>query len=784
MLVSAGELSTSATIPLGLRLSIFHHKRNPRHHHHHLPTPTNPLLRRLEIRASPPWTTSARATQTQTPSLEEEEGESDRSPFERDDDDDDGEDEALRDAKAFDSPHYEVKELSELPEQWRRAKVAWLCKEVPSHRQATLLRLLNAQRKWVTQEDLSYVAVHCMRIRENEAGFRVYKWMSQQHWFQFDFALATRLADYLGKDRKFSKCREIFDEIVNRERVPSESTFHILIVAYLSAPIEGCVEEACTMYNRMIQIGGYSPRLSLHNSLFRALLRKPGGGSKHYLKQAEFIFHNLVTTNLEIQKDIYSGLIWLHSYQDVIDRGRITELREEMKQRGVEESVDVLLSVLRACSKEGDVEEAEITWLKLLDTGYSLPSQAFVYRMEVYAKIGEPMKSLEIFKGMQEAGIPTSVVAYHKIIELMSKAQELKITEALMDEFIGSGKKPLMPSYIDLMNMYFSLGLHDRLESTFSECISRCRPNRTIYNIYMDSLIRVGNLEKAEQIFNEMITGGTVSTNARSCNIILGGYLTSKEFLKAEKIYDMMHQKKYDIDPQLLDEIEYILSLNKKMMKKPVKLKLDEEQREILMGLLLGGVRIESDEQKKIHAVFFEFREGSDVHSVLKTHIHERYHEWLTSFCMLRDGNDEVPYRFSTVAHSNFGIFADQFYRSGRPSIPKLIHRWLSPRVLAYWYMQGGLRTSSGDIVLKLKGGSQEDLERVVRTFQMRSLNCKVKRKGRISWIGFQEEAANRIWELMEPYVLEDLKDVLKPEGQKMVLEEKLNDSIQLNHVE
>ncbi|KAK1289066.1 Pentatricopeptide repeat-containing protein [Acorus calamus] len=704
-------------------------------------------------------------------------------PLADDDDDDDGEDEALRDARALDSPHYEVKELSELPEQWRRAKVAWLCKEVPSHRQATLLRLLNAQRKWVTQEDLSYVAVHCMRIRENEAGFRVYKWMSQQHWFQFDFALATRLADYLGKDRKFSKCREIFDEIVNRERVPSESTFHILIVAYLSAPIEGCVEEACTMYNSMIQIGGYSPRLSLHNSLFRALVRKPGGGSKHYLKQAEFIFHNLVTTNLEIQKDIYSGLIWLHSYQDVIDRGRITELREEMKQRGLEESVDVLLSVLRACSKEGDVEEAEITWLKLLDTGYSLPSQAFVYRMEVYAKIGEPMKSLEIFKGMQEAGIPTSVVAYHKIIELMSKAQELKITEALMDEFIGSGKKPLMPSYIDLMNMYFNLGLHDRLESTFSECISRCRPNRTIYNIYMDSLIRVGNLEKAEQIFNEMITGGTVNTNARSCNIILGGYLTSKEFVKAEKIYDMMHQKKYDIDPQFLDEIEYILRLNKKMMKKPVKLKLDEEQREILMGLLLGGVRIESDEQKKIHAVFFEFREDSDVHSVLKTHIHERYHEWLTSFCMLRDGNDEVPYRFSTVAHSNFGIFADQFYRSGRPSIPKLIHRWLSPRVLAYWYMQGGLRTSSGDIVLKLKGGSREDLERVVRTFQMRSLNCKVKRKGRISWIGFQGEAANRIWELMEPYVLEDLKDVLKPEGQKMVLEEKLNDSIQLNHV-
>lgn len=71
------------------------------------------------------------------------------------------------------SPEMEVKDLSELPEQWRRARVAWLCKELPAHKAGTLVRILNAQKKWMRQEDATYVAVHCLRIRENETGFRV-----------------------------------------------------------------------------------------------------------------------------------------------------------------------------------------------------------------------------------------------------------------------------------------------------------------------------------------------------------------------------------------------------------------------------------------------------------------------------------------------------------------------------------------------------------------------------------------------------------------------------------
>lgn len=66
-----------------------------------------------------------------------------------------------------------VRELEELPDQWRRSRLAWLCKELPAHKPGAVIRVLNGQRKWMDQEGATYVVVHCMRIRENDTSFRV-----------------------------------------------------------------------------------------------------------------------------------------------------------------------------------------------------------------------------------------------------------------------------------------------------------------------------------------------------------------------------------------------------------------------------------------------------------------------------------------------------------------------------------------------------------------------------------------------------------------------------------
>ncbi|KAK2665199.1 hypothetical protein Ddye_003773 [Dipteronia dyeriana] len=224
------------------------------------------------------------------------------------------------------APSLEVKELEELPEQWRRTKLALFCNELPAlsddeSKFSNYFNILDAASEWLWQEDATYAVVHGMRIGVSEASFRVYQQlMMRKHWYRFDFALATELAESLGKEGMFEQCREIFHEIINEGHVPCASTFHILIDAYLSVPDKRHVDEACCIYNGMFHPGGYQPHLNVHNSLFRALISKLRASSKHYVKQAEFIFHNLVTSGFEIQEDIYAGLIWLHSYQGTVNK--------------------------------------------------------------------------------------------------------------------------------------------------------------------------------------------------------------------------------------------------------------------------------------------------------------------------------------------------------------------------------------------------------------------------------------------------------------------------------
>ncbi|CAN1278372.1 Pentatricopeptide repeat-containing protein At2g15820, chloroplastic [Linum perenne] len=664
----------------------------------------------------------------------------------------------------------DLKDLSEeveLPEQRRRERVEWLCKELPTLKYGNLVRILNAQRKWITQDDSAYVVAHCTGIRGNDAAFQVYKWMMQQHWYHFDFDLATKVADYLGKERKFVKCRDIFDDMINQGRVPCESTFHVLVVAYLGASVEGCLEEACTIYNRMIQLGGYNPRLSLHNSLFRALVAKPGCASKRYLKQAELIYCNLVTTGVEVPRDIYVGLIRLHNYQEVVDEGRIMQLREEMRVLGIEEDQDVLVSILRACSKQGDVEEAEKTWLKLADFDGGIPSVAFVYRMQTFAKVGEPMKSMETFRMMQELLGSATISAYQKIIEVLCDAQRVELAELVMQELAQSGLKPLAPSYVALVKMYLNLSMDDKVESTVYLCQEKCRPNRAIYNLYLDSLLKLGNLSKAEEIFIHMQSNEAIGVDSASCNAILSRYLASGEHMKAEKVYDLMCTKRYDVESSSMEKLEYVLSLSRKVVKKPVSLKLSAEQREALVGLLLGGLQIDSDDERKNHMIRFELNDNSTTHSVLRRHLYDQYHEWLHPSCRpAEDGDDDIPYKFSTISHSYFGFYADQFWPRGRPMIPKLINRWLSPRALAYWYMYGGYKAQSGDILLKLKFDDDQSVAKVVKALRKRSLECKVKRKGQVSWIGLLGSNATWFSKLVEPYLLDGLKDLHSAETQ------------------
>ena len=55
-----------------------------------------------------------------------------------------------------------------------------------------------------------------------------------------------------------------------------------------------------------------------------------------------------------------------------------------------------------------------------------------------------------------------------------------------------------------------------------------------------------------------------------------------------------------------------------------------------------------------------------------------------------------MRWSFSTTQQACFRFYGHQFYNGNYKKVPKLIHRWLTPRGIAYWYMDDGAQKWKG----------------------------------------------------------------------------------------
>ncbi len=131
------------------------------------------------------------------------------------------------------------------------------------------------------------------------------------------------------------------------------------------------------------------------------------------------------------------------------------------------------------------------------------------------------------------------------------------------------------------------------------------------------------------------------------------------------------------------------------MEKKTFKLSL--LQKEILFGVILGDAHLETQNDKITYRVKFE---RSLKHKPYIDHLYEIFKDCVTTLPKSRiitykNGNTSTNVKFATVSSSTFTFFGKQFYKHNKKIVPKLIHRWLTPRALAYWYMDDGSMKST-----------------------------------------------------------------------------------------
>ena len=115
------------------------------------------------------------------------------------------------------------------------------------------------------------------------------------------------------------------------------------------------------------------------------------------------------------------------------------------------------------------------------------------------------------------------------------------------------------------------------------------------------------------------------------------------------------------------------------------KKKLTKLQQEVLIGILLGNAKLQTFNEGityRLRILDENKQYIEDLYNIFKDYT-------ITPPKQIITKKGEIRWYFNTIAFPGFRFYAHQFYdKTGRnKKIPKLIHRWLSPRSLAYWFM-------------------------------------------------------------------------------------------------
>ena len=128
--------------------------------------------------------------------------------------------------------------------------------------------------------------------------------------------------------------------------------------------------------------------------------------------------------------------------------------------------------------------------------------------------------------------------------------------------------------------------------------------------------------------------------------------------------------------------------------------RLTLEQREVLVGILLGDANLQTESNGRTYRLRVTQAEQNKDYLFA---LYELFKPLVNTPPKLyvyrpdkRTNNSSRRWTFATTQHGCFRFYGKQFYVDGKKRVPPIIDKWLTPRSLAYWYMDDGAQKWRG----------------------------------------------------------------------------------------
>ena len=191
-------------------------------------------------------------------------------------------------------------------------------------------------------------------------------------------------------------------------------------------------------------------------------------------------------------------------------------------------------------------------------------------------------------------------------------------------------------------------------------------------------------------------------------------------------------------------------------------LTLSDHQREVLIGTILGDGHLETQNQGRTYRLKIEHiawqKEYTDW-------LYEIFKEWVLTppqeKIQIIEKLPRKKYWFSTISHGAFRFYAQQFYKEKRKILPKLMSKWLSPLVMAVWFMDDGSIKSKHHraLILNTQCFTKEENLKLIEMIQKKfGIEMSLRPQRNLYQLYIGSGSVQKFVDLIQPYVLPSMR--------------------------
>lgn len=199
-------------------------------------------------------------------------------------------------------------------------------------------------------------------------------------------------------------------------------------------------------------------------------------------------------------------------------------------------------------------------------------------------------------------------------------------------------------------------------------------------------------------------------------------------------------------------------------------IELTEIQKEAAIGLMLGDASLQSQNKGKTYRMKFEWGDRNKAYAM---HVYKLFDEWVLSqphknSRISPKGNLVINWGFQTISHEAFIFLANLFFKqmNNKKGIAEnLIIDHLSPRGLAYWWMDDGGRldynqnTKNKSVVLNTQSFTNLEVEMMAEQLNRKfNLLCEVRTNKTKKVIVIKDSSYLTFYSLIDKYLVNEMR--------------------------